>query len=53
MTNVSYTIQIYDDSRRESNEYFRIYIYSISPSSYVFTGSLNEARVIIIDDDCE
>ena len=50
---MSHSIQIFNDSRRESNEYFRIYISYISLSSYVFTGSPNEARVIIIDDDCE
>ena len=52
-TIVPFNIRIFDDSRRESNEYFRIYIYHSSLPYYVFPGSFSEARVIIIDDDCE
>ena len=53
VTSVPFSIQIFDDSRREADEDFYIYIYPDSLPYYIFRGSFDRATVTIVDDDCK
>ena len=52
MTNMSFSIQIYNDNRIEGYETFNLYIDTSLPYN-VRLGSHSRATVTIVDDDCE
>ena len=52
-TNMSFSIQIYDDSAIEGYETFNIYISTDLIPNNVRVGSHSRATVTIVDDDCE
>ena len=52
-TSVPVYIRIFDDSRREKNEIFHIYIYANSLPYNINSGVIDHATVTIMDDDCE
>ena len=51
MTNVSYSIHIYDDSIVENNETFHLYIHEVSLPKYAHIGAINSTTVTIVDDN--
>ena len=52
-TSVPFYIRIFDDSRREKNEVFHIYIHANSLPYNIYSGVVDHATVTIMDDEGE
>ena len=52
-TKASFYVTIYDDNTIERNESFYLYIQSYTSSEHIIIGSINDATISIIDNDCK